>query len=283
MNNFRIIWDNSKFDAATLTPSSEATGLPASNLQNTLRKKVWRTTGITSESLTVDLGSEEIIQCVVLVNHNFTVDAQITIKASNVSDFSSLEYNVTVDIWQPVYGYGEGGYGEGGYGGYLTDSDRIELFISPIFIKWTGDVTARYWKIEFSDSGNTDGYFEIGRIFIAPFLEPVYNFAYGWHIQVYDPSIVTRSIGGQKWVDQKDWYHRLTLPLHVVDDSNKYADFIALCKRIGIKKDFILDLAPEATGTDEVYNTFYGRLTETPDLEGYYNHSKSQIVFEESL
>jgi hypothetical protein len=144
-------------------------------------------------------------------------------------------------------------------------------------------VTAQFWKISFSDSGNTDGYIEVGRVFIARYFEPVYNFAFGWEIQVVDPSLIVSSIGGQKWTDQKDWFHRLNLPLNAVDDADKYANFIALCKRMGKKKDFVLDLFPEDSGAKEVYNTFYGRLVETPSLAGQYSYSQGRLVFEESL
>jgi len=286
-NNFRMIWDNSKFDAATLTASSEAANLPVTNLQDTKRRKVWRTTGITGQYFTADLGDNpKTVHCVAFVNHNFTTTATVTITASNASDFSDPVYSASdVRLWQNVYPWGAGSWGEGSWGGGLSEEDRNALFISPIRIIWTGAVKARYWKFEFADDSNTDGYFEIGRVFISPYFEPKYNFAHGWEIGIKEDTVITKSVGKQKWVDEKPWYHVIKLPLHAIAETDKYSGFIAMCKRLGVRKDFILDLFPNATETSkELYNTFYGSFTENPVITGRYNrYSQSQLVFEESL
>ena len=175
--NFRIVWDNRKFDSATLTPSSEVATLPASNVQDAFPSVVWRTTGVDEESLTIDLGENVLSQVFSIVNHNLTVNATISLQASKSSDFSDLEYQIVdEDVWQPVFGWGEGGWGEHGWGGYLTEEERQDLFLYPIFIKWTGSISARYWKMTVKDPGNTDGYQEYGRLLLAPFFEPIRQF-----------------------------------------------------------------------------------------------------------
>lgn len=54
----RLFYDNTLFDAAVLTPGSQQSTLPATNVQNPLRSRVWRTDILSAaETLVINFGS----------------------------------------------------------------------------------------------------------------------------------------------------------------------------------------------------------------------------------
>ena len=109
------------------------------------------------------------------------------------------------------------------------------------------------------------------------------NFSYGWDIKVKHDTHIDESEGGQDWADEKNWYHLLSLPLHYIDDRNKYADYINLSKIIGIGKNVLLVLFPESDDVNEIYTTFYGRFLDTPELRGERSFSRAKLVFKEAV
>ncbi|MBW2596805.1 MAG: hypothetical protein JRC93_12715, partial [Deltaproteobacteria bacterium] len=51
---------------------------------------------------------------------------------------------------------------------------------NPLKIGYYLDQTYRYWRVQVSDQSNTDGYIEIGELYLGPYLEPSKNYSYGW-------------------------------------------------------------------------------------------------------
>ncbi len=75
----RLLYDNTKFDVnAVLTASSEVSTLPSANLQDTIRKKVWRTTA-GAVNLDIDFGESVIVDALGLVEHTMNYSATVTV------------------------------------------------------------------------------------------------------------------------------------------------------------------------------------------------------------
>ena len=134
---------NNLIDDYTPTASSEDANYPATNVADTSLSKVWRATSCASEYVQVDSGSSITCTVVVVAGHNFSGSAVVVIRAGStatiVGSAPSLSANVT--------------YRSGIMLAYFTSS------------------ADRYWRLTVEDPNNTDGYVEIGRIFLGTYLQ----------------------------------------------------------------------------------------------------------------
>jgi len=98
------------------------------------RMTKWRSTGITTENIVIDLGSAQNATALVIHDHNFTDAASV-----------KLQENAT-DAWgAPSYDSGD-----------ITIQDPLFLYF---------DQTYRYHRILMADATNTDGYLEFANLF----------------------------------------------------------------------------------------------------------------------
>ena len=137
----RIIWDN-EFDKYTITASSEASGYPASNLQDISRKKTTRTTDVASEWWKIGNGTTKIsISSIAIAEHNFT--SGVTVK---------LQGNDT-DVWTS------------------PAKEEVITYDADIMVKFFTEAEYYYWRLLVEDASNPDGYIEIGRLEAGEYLQ----------------------------------------------------------------------------------------------------------------
>lgn len=83
-NNMILCWQNfvdPTFPTTTLAASSQASAsLSVNNLIDYRPSVVWRTTGVTAEYMTVDLGSVQGVAIFIAWNHNWTVQSTIRLR-----------------------------------------------------------------------------------------------------------------------------------------------------------------------------------------------------------
>lgn len=287
MPNVRLYFHN-KFDdldIANITVSSAAAAYPKNNLQSFHRKKTWRSTDLSSPYVKWDHGQAENSNYLALINHNLTVDGEITITLSDSSDYSSPVYQETHDAWEPLIGFGENGFGEHGFGGYLLDSERAALAPDPILLVHYGaSYTARYGKVEFSDAANADGYIEAGRILTGMYWEPAVGFPWGWAITPLDESVLAFSEGGQTWTDIKPKRMEVSFSLPRVKDEERYWQLIDMLRRWGKRKSTLVCLFPAGDPSEKFFTTIYGRFRNIPaSVHDFVNVTSAKLNFTEDL
>ena len=294
---FRALWDNRFFDAAALTPSSEVATLPARNLQDRQRQRVWRTTGCDGEYLLANLGTpgdpEDVrppVAALALINHNLTRHATITAEASATINFNAPLLSETHDAWADIIGAGEGGAGgPPGGGGVIFDCHRAWYAPNPIrVIYFSLPLEAKgFWKLTFNDPGNPDGYIQVGRIFLTYFDEYKYDWAYPYGLGALDDSSVKYSPGGQPWTDR--WPVRRTMRFGWngrLADEDKFWRLYFMILKVGFSQDWVIDPIPEGISA-RFFTTLYGRFDPNSDLpqleQNLAGLSDLEINFQESL
>jgi hypothetical protein len=305
MANLRAIWDNRFFDAAALTPSSQVATLPAVNVQDRLRKRVWRTTGCAAEYLIANLGDPgEAVRppalALALVNHNLTMDGQVRVQAAANVQFNPVLLDLTFPAWLDIIGYGEGGYGMLGYGGKIPAADLPWYAPEPVRIiylmedeplvetlKPAGALELKnYWKISLADPANPAGYLEVGRVFLSYFEEWAYHWD-NWEMGFQDDSEIVRSRGGQPWTDRRPPYRTLRFHWGGFQDLDKYWSFVFFALKMGLSRDWILDALPDAEEivSTRWFTTLYGRFQQMPKFthDGYQGISETELHFSEAL
>jgi hypothetical protein len=137
----RILWNN-EFDKYTITANSEASGYPASNLQDISRKKVTRTTGVSSEWWKIGNGTDKIkISSIAIAEHNFTSGATVKLQGNDT------------DVWTS------------------PAKEEVIAYDADIMVKFFTSGEYYYWRLLVQDPSNPDGYIEIGRISAGEYLQ----------------------------------------------------------------------------------------------------------------
>lgn len=121
-------------DSASLTASTEESAYPASNLQDAILSSVWRSAGVTSENIVINLGTASAADIVFLANHNLTSSATITLQANSSDSWGAPPFSETL-TWE-----------------------------SGIINKAFTSASYQYWRVVLADSTNTDGYLKLGGI-----------------------------------------------------------------------------------------------------------------------
>lgn len=286
--NLRIIWDNRQFDQAILSASSETETMGAVNLQDKVRTRPWRTQGVSGEWLAADMRAAVHCTCLALLNHNFTYGAQLTVQTSATADFAVVKEQ-TFDLWPDIIGAGEGGAGEHGAGGAFLETERSFYTKNPIRLIYF-DLTdeefyyARYWRVQFTDPANPDGYFQIGRLYLCLYDDYARQFGYGWDYDGEDDSNIDRAENGTPWTQKRPARRVLRLPWKAFRIEDKYWRFLFFRDQVGLSQDFIIDATPGASMPSERhFMTMYGRFRSYPKLTAVSGQaSELEIEFVES-
>ncbi len=257
-------WVNNDFDSAGVSASSEA--LPVANLQDQLRTRLWRSTG-TDEHVDVDFGEAVICSGLALINHNLSPEATITLSAGSsqgASDLGSWSW----DAWEAVFGWGEWDWGDGRttWGGII---DEAELRTDPIRLCYFTPTAARYWRVSLSDPASTDGYIQVGRMFLCRYYEPLRGVGAPYRFRPVDPSRRSKSLGGQWWSDVRRRYYEATFSFRFLPPEDIWWGMVEMLRRVGVQRDIIVDPwpeAPEAARSRQWWSRLYCRLKSLPKV-----------------
>ena len=209
MSNVLFAFPNrSDAAAVTLSGGSWTTSLPLTNLQDRRLARVARSAdaSLTSTQFDVDLGTELYLRVAALPGSGqLSTASKWRIRGSSDNTFADASLTVFdsgfVDIYPIIYPSGVLNFGDPGwFDGKLAIVDytntgyRVEpqIIISPI-------ATAQYWRVEIDDTANSDGYVDLGRLFLSYAYEPTVNmrngFSFGWETS----STVTETDGGASY------------------------------------------------------------------------------------
>jgi hypothetical protein len=219
-----IAWENA-LATATLSVSSEAASLPAANLVSPHRADRWRTVGAADAWLRADFGAPVTIGLVALFGSNLTTGGQIRIRlgttagAGDVHDSTLIAAGIAEGYAQAVY----------------APDPAV-----------TGVLSARHLQIDLVDpSLSVAGYHEAGFAWAGPLWSPERNFSYGWPMGWDDRSVVTKSRGGQAWVDALPKARSIELGFDWLTETERDAGMLELQRRAGRTKNIVVIPKPD--------------------------------------
>lgn len=263
MSNIFLAWNN-RTDEGAVSNGSWLASLPLSNVQNRQVQKVARSTDATlaATKFDIDLGQARNIGVVALVVHNISVSGTVRITASDTAGFATLYYD---SGWNPVWPSGQipqtllEWEDDNFWLGTLSQAARAG-YQSP-YIKITSATTMRYWRIEINDTSNSDGYVQIGRLFMAQGWTPSINYSYGAGLGYNDPSPVDASLSGAEFFDVRSKYRVFTFGLNYILASEAYANVMELQRIAGISGE-VLVVPDQSDTTNQPARAFVGRLNQ---------------------
>lgn len=206
MQTFAAIYQNFA-DTATLSGGSYV--LPLSNALHHDVGRVARTTNaaIGSTFFNVDLGSARAVGGVAVGPANLSPGSQYRIRAFSDAGQTTVVYDSgyrvvagSVTDWanpgtwlaweNPAFWLGVAGV--------------VQETITPIWasVIFDADISARYWRVDFNDTANADGYVQFGRVFLGRVYRPSINYEYGAEMANVPVTQRKTTLGGRNL----DWF-----------------------------------------------------------------------------
>jgi hypothetical protein len=159
-------------DAGTFTGSLAVGDMSLQNLKAINLFQKYRTNDL-SAVVNIDMLSAQSIDFISIVAHNGTASATVTIKAGTTSAASD--------------------YTSGALS--LLTGDDMGYSLNSFASKFTNQ-NYRYWKLEFSDVSNPDGFLEMGRVYLSKCFQPNKNAIWGMEEGYRDDSRSARTVSG---------------------------------------------------------------------------------------
>lgn len=224
-------------DAGTLSGGSWNASYPLTALQDRRRKVVARSTDATlsATQVVLDIGAEQRIDCVALIGGNLSLDAQVRV---SIDDAGLTEvYN---SGWVAVYPASVYPSGQELWGETVTSVDadayaankRWPFILLPDVTSVTL-ATGRYVTVEIDDQSNSDGYVEIGRLWVSSSYQPSGSLLQGASYNIQDDSTRTTTDGGTYYFVQRDVRRSWVFELGYMDQYENKIQVLEMKRRLG--------------------------------------------------
>lgn len=234
----RFMWRNLINAISSVTLTATSTTVPVTNIAHHQLGKAWRTSGIISESVTINLGTTtEAVKAVCIAGHNLTTGG--TVEALHSTD------NVTFTS----LGVKSAG-----------NAKIITFFFSSL--------SRQYWRVTLKDPTNPDNYIKVGRIFLGDYWEPANQIMRQWSVELVDETTVEKSIGGQKWRNLRDSFSRISFRLPHLTNNEAIQNFMNFIRRIGNKDSIFVSLFSDGSATLRGVTDLYGKFVQVPGISG---------------
>jgi hypothetical protein len=252
MANLRVIYNNVA-DNATLTASTTASGFAATNMQNSLKTSVHRSTG-NSVTYTLIWGTAQSINCVALPATNLQSSATIQLKVYTLDtdvtalfdtgSLSAATGKTTLlqgNITQPTYVHFA-------YGGATKTSVWMASTYS---VKKVEIIVTNSYAID------------CARIIAGTYWECSRQASNGITIGINDNSEITTTRSGNTYVDRKAIFDNMSFELLYFGDTDR-RNLLSIMKSWGTNGLVYICVFPDNTNPEVTQSySIYGRLQST--------------------
>jgi len=240
----RIISQNDFDSSALSSVPACAAAAPVTNLQIPRRGAVARISPVAAWTISGIFNmAGKSFSGLALCRHNLTGGATVRLRLYSDAAMTSLVYDSTaLAIGSPlewgVFPWG-GDTGQGnGYFGWPTAYHTL-------WFNKTANVAA--FKIDIVDNGNTDGYLEIGRVYLGDYWAPSggikYGFAMAWKELTTQTRMASMSLHSEGYTPYRTFSGGMKM-----DSAADRADFMAFSRVVGLRKDFFISFYPTEGG-----------------------------------
>jgi len=252
--NLRIVSNNAA-NAATLTASSTAGLLAVANLLTDIKSQIWRSTGCTSETITVLFPTTQLIGCAILPYCNFTAAATIRVQAYSDAGVTQIYDSGVVNACQyatlGLWNWGSVPLGVNAfpYGGAAYAS------------LWFPIISVKQLLITIADPTNSAGHFDVGRLICGTYWSPSVNASLGASISVNDTSTHNRNDAGDLITTIGTRSRKMSLSLTNMPTTDR-ASLMSILTGNGMPQPILFSLFPQNTDPVlEQQHMIYGKIS----------------------
>lgn len=218
---------------------------------------------LSSTQFDIDKGDNKSIQIIALKRINFSSTSKIRISSYTDAGYTLINYDSGfVDIYGSVYDSLDLEWEDDNYWLGTIPADQLELFTSIWFIVLPQLNNDQYWRIEIDDSGNENGYVEIGYLFMSNSWQPKCNFNYGGTLENENRTDRRESLSGVSYYDVRDQRRAFSFTLDNMEYTEGYQRAFDIDRELGISKDVFVSINYE-DDLNKFRNTLIGKLTDT--------------------
>ncbi len=178
---------------ATASGGSWESNLPVTNVTTPELAAVARSTSASTSAtqIRLDLGSARSLRAFALVNHNLSAAAEWRVTLGTSSGGAEV-YNGSNVTWLSA------SFEAGLVAAGMEDAEYLRNG-TPAIIVLPASYSARYVTLLITDTANSDGWVQVGRVFAGGGFIPTYNATYGLRDSWIDLSTVDQSESGAQW------------------------------------------------------------------------------------
>jgi hypothetical protein len=148
-----------------------------------------------------------------------------------------------------------------------TDADDRDGWCAQTAYVTDADATARYWRVNISDTTNPDTYVEIGRLIIAGGIQPSVNASYGAQLGWVTSSTRIESDGGAYIHGDRPRRREVRMLLENQSQAEAFGDLWLMHQRAGTTEQVFFVMDPDDTATYAWRRSFLGVLRELSPVE----------------
>jgi hypothetical protein len=248
-------------ESGAIAASSEVATLPLANVQDQHGASIWRTTAATGVTVTLDLAAAKPIKVLMVAAASFSSSATWRLQLSTTAAH-------TGDIYDS---------GTLAMNRALIANKRSQacLVLSQLY-------SARYAKITFNDSGATQGYFDVGLLWLGDLWQPKFNFSWGAQLGLQDVSDTATSIGGQDYTNVREKYRQEQVTFNFLTDADYYSGVDQIDAIAGTARNVLW--VPDPAGSYLNNQAMIGRVTELgPTSRAFVNGRSRSYKIKERL
>lgn len=274
MANCLISWPNHA-DASTLSGGSWLSTLPLNNLKSRFKTQVARSTNLSEASLVInsDLGRSRYVTSLALIGHNLSTNATVRIRYWSDDNMEVLVYDSGyVDVWPRWYDtldlrWADDNFWTGRVSqSQLGNMPSIFFHIPQVSAFDPRSQAVRAVTFNIKDDYNTDGYVQVGRLYLSENWTPVRNMSYGVTIAWNDPSVVDVSLDGTEYYEQRPKFRTVAFTLDNMEYAEGVNKALLMGTDRGVTKDVLFIFDPSDPKLLQ-QRSFIGRLTQLNPLE----------------
>ena len=201
MEKVRFGYKN-RIDAATLSGGSWQA--PLTNIQTLRLAQRARSTTTNSNDclINIEFDKDRLIQVVSVNAHNISTDGYVRIFAGSAPGLNDLYDSGEVEVWPPMYSTLSLHWRDYHFWSGKIDEEARKEYQKNFIHICTASVKTKYWGIQVYDANNTDGYIEIGRLFMGRLFAPQFNVIYGAQMAWEDNSKIESSLVGVEYMSK---------------------------------------------------------------------------------
>jgi hypothetical protein len=252
-SNISLSYPNRISECTLSSTGTFVAKLPLLNIQNPVLQRVARTASTANFSITITLAQEEReIGCVALANHNFSINAKVRFRGysnSGTLRFDSGDEYRAYPILFPVETGVVPFESNNWFLGTVEENQRKSYTALATYYPESNQM-CKTIVIDVVDHLNTDGFLEIGRIFLGRTVEPKNNPAYGDYNQGYvDLSEIRRSANNTKYGFLKPKMRTVSCVLKHLSKEEAFSGFYDCQREVGLTGELLYAFSkPEYIG-----------------------------------
>lgn len=150
-----------------------------------------------------------------------------------------------IDVFNVIYPFNSIDYTHPSFWSGLPTEEQRQNERFPIVSFLSELEVVRYWRFEFFDSTNPDGYLRFPRLFIVPGYQPTKGIAYGAQHGFLTDTQVDTALGGRRIYNRQPTIRTLQFALQHLPADEAYANAFDLIRDAGIDRQLFFIFDPD--------------------------------------